>query len=210
MENDQEPATGTSDETPAEPTDSAAQDGPGAMITLPLGGKCLREKNGRFKSPNLKAKNQNGRKHGMRAINQAWRDKLPLDHSRKAGKVEQQVFQELVMAFGGGDTANIDVITQIRIQMVAYDAGRCFQHKESKIMAFKKLKEEAERRGQTLSAEPHPKFLHALDGYEQPTINSLRAGLDALGKPPDKSVPRLQDILDSIAAGENEQPGDEK
>ena len=134
----------------------------------------------------------------MRAINQAWRDKQPIDGKSKAGKVERQVFDELVWAFGGGETDRIDVVTQIHITLLAYDCGRWWQHRISKKDAVKQLREVAKKRGQNPKDIPL-KVLALLESYEQPTINSLRAGLAALGKPPDKDVPKLQDILDSIA-----------
>jgi hypothetical protein len=208
METDGTTPTATPEADRAEPTDSNAQDSPGAMITLPLGGKVQRHKDGRFKSLTGKnIGNSNGKKHGMSAISIAWRNKLPIDHKTKSGKVEQQVFNELVQAFGNGDTDKIDPVTHIQMQMVAYDCGRWHQHRLSKKAAIQKLREEARKKGQTLPPNPSPKILSLLESYEQPTINSLRAGLTALGKPPASAAPKLQDILDRIANGGEDTEG---
>src|SRR5262245_3588585 len=154
-------------------------------------------------------RNKNGFKHGGRALQFARNRGLPIDGRTTAGKVEQDVYGDLLMAWGKVieessdklvlDIESIDPVTLLKLQMTATTAARCYQHKQSRTAGIRAMKETMRKKGQKVPRLLPSKKLSVLDGYELPAYKELRESLKALGSPPGKEPVNLNDILQKLS-----------
>jgi hypothetical protein len=140
--------------------------------------------------------NSNAMTHGMSRIDLDYQQRRPVDKRTRSGKIEAQVLQALIAAYGGPE--KMGPRKMIQIQITAYDASRYDEHKRARSGVIRR----------NPKIRKNPKALQVLDGYMQPCVNSLRQNLAELGPEPQGPKETLYDLIERITEKNAEEEAD--